>query len=183
MAGASGGALAAQTSAAGAFGFIGAGYLTSSRLQQELSLARAQLHLSESDPLPVGVGYLAWQLEKDPAYAADVLNVALSNRVQAIWLAFGNNIGRWIEYVRSYDASSGRRPRTHIFVQISSVEEARTAIWDWEVDVLVAQGLFFFVLLPQPPLAWIRLSSHVHSPQQELNLAVMGIAPRHRFSL
>lgn len=142
MAGASGGALAAQTSSAGAFGFIGAGYLTPSRIQEEVALARAQLHISETDPLPIGVGYLAWQLEKDLSSATDLLNAALSNRVQAIWLAFGNNIGRWIEYVRSYDAISGRNQRTLIFVQVSSVEEARTAIQDWKVDVLIAQGFF-----------------------------------------
>ncbi|KAG2138851.1 hypothetical protein BD769DRAFT_1433344 [Suillus cothurnatus] len=115
MAGASGGALAAQASAAGAFGFIGAGYLTSSRIQEELSLARS----------PTGVG---------------LLNVSLSNKVQAIWLAFGNNIDRWIEHIRSYDASSGRENKTLIFVQVSSVKEALIAIQDWKVDVLVAQG-------------------------------------------
>ncbi|KAG1741059.1 2-nitropropane dioxygenase [Suillus lakei] len=140
MAGASGGALAAQTSAAGAFGFVGAGYLTSSRIQEELSLARAQLLLSDADPLPIGVGYLAWQLEKDPSSAAGLLNVSLSNGVQAIWLAFGNSIGRWIEHIRFYDASSGREQKTLIFVQVSSVKEALIAIQDWKVDVLVAQG-------------------------------------------
>ncbi|OAX41382.1 2-nitropropane dioxygenase [Rhizopogon vinicolor AM-OR11-026] len=140
MAGASGGALAAQASAAGAFGFIGAGYLTSTGIQEELSIARAQLHLSETDTLPIGVGYLGWQLEKDPSSAIDLLNVALSNRVRAIWLAFGNNIGRWIEYVRSYDASSGRNHKTLIFLPISSVDAALTAIHDWKVDILVAQG-------------------------------------------
>jgi nitronate monooxygenase len=88
---------------------------------------------------------LAWELEKDPSSATDLLNVALSNRVQAVWLAFGNNIGRWIEYVRSYDAISGRNQKTVIFVRISSVEEAVTAIHDWKVDVLVAQGF------SQPP--------------------------------
>ncbi|KAG2150218.1 2-nitropropane dioxygenase [Suillus bovinus] len=139
MAGASGGALAAQTSAAGAFGFIGAGYLTSSRIQEELSLARAQLLLSPTDPLPIGVGYLAWQLDKDPC-GVGLLDISLSNKVKAIWLAFGNNIGRWIEHVRSYDASSGRDQKTLIFVQVSSAKEALIAIQDWKVDVLVAQG-------------------------------------------
>lgn len=142
MAGASGGALAAQTSAAGAFGFVGAGYMTPSRIQDELSLARAQLLLSDEDPLPIGVGYLAWQLEKDPPSGVDLLDVSLSNRVQAIWLAFGNSINRWIEYIRSYDARSGRERgrKTLIFVQVSSVKEALIAIQDWKVDVLVAQG-------------------------------------------
>lgn len=140
MAGAGGGALAAQTSAAGAFGFIGAGYLTASRIQEELSLARAQLLLSDTDPLPIGVGYLAWQLEKDPASAVGLLNVSLSNRVQAIWLAFGNSIDRWIDHIRSYDASSGRAQKTLIFVQVPSAKEALIAIQDWKVDVLVAQG-------------------------------------------
>ncbi|KAG0709165.1 2-nitropropane dioxygenase [Suillus ampliporus] len=140
MAGASGGALAAQTSAAGAFGFVGAGYLTPSRIQEELSIARAQLRLKEADPLPIGVGYLAWQLEKDLSSAARLLDVTLSNRVQAIWLAFGDSIGRWIDHVRSYDASSGREQKTLIFAQVSSVKEALIAIHDWKVDVLVAQG-------------------------------------------
>lgn len=116
--------------------------MTSSRIQEELSVARAQLHLSETDPLPIGVGYLAWQLEKDPSSAIDVLNVALSNKVRAIWFAFGNDIGRWIEHVRSYDESSGRNQKTLIFVQIASVDEALTATQDWKVDVLVAQGFF-----------------------------------------
>ncbi|KAG1831290.1 2-nitropropane dioxygenase [Suillus variegatus] len=139
MAGASGGALAAQASGAGAFGFIGAGYLTSSRIQEELSLARAQLLLSDADPLPIGVGYLAWQLDKEPA-GVGMLDVSLLNRVQAIWLAFGNNIGRWVDYIRSYDASSGREQKTLIFAQVSSAKEALVAIQDWKVDVLVAQG-------------------------------------------
>lgn len=140
MAGAGGGALAAQTSAAGAFGFVGAGYMTPSRIQEELSLARVQLALSDADPLPIGVGYLAWQLEKDPSSAIGLLDVSLSNRVQAIWLAFGNSIGQWIEHIRSYDASSGREQKTLIFVPVSSVKDALIAIQDWKVDVLVAQG-------------------------------------------
>lgn len=140
MAGASGGALAAQTSAAGAFGFVGAGYMSPSRIQDELSLARTQLLLSDEDPLPIGVGYLAWQLEKDPPSGVDLLDVSLSNRVQAIWLAFGNSIDRWIAHIRSYDARSGRERKTLIFVQVSSVKEALIAIQDWKVDVLVAQG-------------------------------------------
>lgn len=115
--------------------------MTPSRIQDELSLARAQLLLSDEDPLPIGVGYLAWQLEKDVSSGVDLLDVSLSNRVQAIWLAFGNNINRWIEYIRSYDASSGRERKTLIFVQVSSVKEALVAVQEWKVDVLVAQGL------------------------------------------
>lgn len=113
--------------------------MTSSRIQEELSLARAQLLLSDADPLPIGVGYLAWQLDKDPA-GVGMLDVSLLNRVQAIWLAFGNNIGRWVDYIRSYDASSGREQKTLIFAQVSSAKEALVAIQDWKVDVLVAQG-------------------------------------------
>ncbi|KAG2366951.1 2-nitropropane dioxygenase [Suillus spraguei] len=200
MALASGGALAAQTSAAGAFGFVGAGYLTSSRIREELSLARAQLLLSDTDPLPIGVGYLAWQLEKDPSSAAGLLNVSLSNRVQAIWLAFGNNIGRWIDHIRSYDASSGREERTLIFVQVSSVKEALIAIQDWKVDVLVAQGFsptslslrrstashvgaFYLAVLPKdgPPLlaaGGLSTGGHVASL---LALGVSGVVLGTRF--
>ncbi|KAF9245316.1 2-nitropropane dioxygenase [Melanogaster broomeanus] len=140
MAGASGGALAAQVTAGGAFGFLAAGYQRVEGLMDELSLARGILQLAASEPLPIGVGYLGWQLEKSTAKAEVMLSAALDNHVQAIWLAFGNNLGQWIKYIRDYDAEHKRSRATIVFLQVSSVEEALVAIHDWRVDVLVAQG-------------------------------------------
>ncbi|KAF9221412.1 2-nitropropane dioxygenase [Gyrodon lividus] len=140
MAGASGGALAAHVTAAGAFGFLSAGYKSAESLSDELSLAREILQLAASEPLPIGVGFLGWQLDKSTTKPEAMLSTALGNRVQAIWLAFGNNLGHWIKYIRDYDAENKRSRSTTVFVQVPSVEEALVAIHKWKVDVLVAQG-------------------------------------------
>ncbi len=89
-------------------------------------------------PLQIGVGFLCWYLEKNEPQGEKLIRVALDNRVTAIWLAFGNNLPKWIQLVRDYDATNGIK--TLIFVQLSSVEDARVAIHDWKVDVIVAQG-------------------------------------------
>ncbi|KAL4062465.1 2-nitropropane dioxygenase [Scleroderma citrinum] len=141
MAGASGGALAAHVTAAGALGFLAAGYLDATSLCKEISLARGVLNLTPSDRLPIGVGYLAWKLEKSTvAEAEDMLNAALDNNVQAMWLAFGVRLSEWIRYIRTYDNIHRRSSPTLIFVQVASVEEALVAIKNWKVDVVVAQG-------------------------------------------
>lgn len=119
------------------------GYLDATSLRKEISLSRSILDLPDSDRLPVGVGYLAWKLEKSAvAEAEDMLNVALDNHVQAIWLAFGARLGEWIEYIRSYDKIHQRSKPTVIFVQVSSIEEALVAVENWKVDVIVAQGRY-----------------------------------------
>jgi len=160
MAGASGGLLAARVTAGGGFGFLAAGtpithipqvrwliigtvtgYRTTEGLVNELSLARELLHLTPSDPLPIGVGYLGWQLEEPMAKPEVMLSAALDNRVYAVWLAFGNNLKEWIQFIRNYDAEHKHIRQTTIFVQVSSVEEALVASDEWKVDVLVAQGL------------------------------------------
>lgn len=117
------------------------GYKTAESLIGELSLAREILQLTPSDPLPIGVGYLGWQLEQPTANPQVVLSVALDNHVHAIWLAFGNDLERWIDFIRNYNADHKCVRQTTIFVQVSSVEEALVAANEWKVDVLVAQGL------------------------------------------
>jgi nitronate monooxygenase len=89
---------------------------------------------------PVGVGYLAWQLEKHESPLVDLLPIALENNVQAIWFAFGENLGRWIQLVRDHDSRVGKDKKTLIFVQISTVKEALVATNEWTVDCIVAQG-------------------------------------------
>lgn len=105
-----------------------------------------------SDVLPIGVGYLCWKLE-EPGYPGPaMLDLALENSVQAIWFSFGNEIGRWIEHVRRYEYPLGsqKADRKHtpvIFVLVNSVEEALVAVNEWKVDVLVAQGTRFLLIL------------------------------------
>lgn len=63
-----------------------------------------------------------------------MIDAALSHNVQAVWLSFGHNLAQWVKYVRERDS------KLLIFIQASSLEEAKVAIHDWNVDVVVAQG-------------------------------------------
>ncbi|KAF9054311.1 2-nitropropane dioxygenase [Panaeolus papilionaceus] len=136
MAGASGGALAAQVSLAGGFGFIGAGYGPLEVLQNDIKIAREVLQLSEASTLPIGVGFLVWLLEKAPiAEAEKAIDTVLEARVKAVWLAFGADIGRWIKYIRRHD-----RHGVKIFVQLSTPEQLQLALDVWHVDAIIVQG-------------------------------------------
>ncbi|PPQ65882.1 hypothetical protein CVT24_011213 [Panaeolus cyanescens] len=136
MAGASGGALAAQVSLAGGFGFIGAGYGGLEVLQKDIKIAQELLKLDESGTLPIGVGFLAWLLEKAPvADAEKLIDAALDARIKAVWLAFGADLGKWIDYIRRHD-----RYGVKIFVQLSTPEQLQLALDVWHVDAIIVQG-------------------------------------------
>ncbi|KAF8196648.1 2-nitropropane dioxygenase [Mycena galopus ATCC 62051] len=147
MAGAAGGQLAGQVSSAGGFGFLSAGYgATPADLKQQLSLARAAFETpgsthSEASDFPVGVGYLAWQLEQPKSPVVELLPIALEHNVQAVWFAFGEKLAQWIQFVRDHDRRMGNGKKTLIFVQISTVKEALVAANEWQVDCIVAQGV------------------------------------------
>ncbi|KAL6300026.1 2-nitropropane dioxygenase [Sparassis latifolia] len=144
MAGASSAKLAAQVSLGGGFGFTAPGYESAETLRDDLTSIRASfpnVGPGKTNPLPIGVGYLGWLLEASPDTASALLDAALDSNVQAVWFAFGNDLGRWIRYVREADAKAATPRKTTIFIQTSSVQEALTAVSEWKADVLVAQGV------------------------------------------
>ncbi|THH15622.1 hypothetical protein EW146_g4882 [Bondarzewia mesenterica] len=140
MAGASGGALSSQVTLAGGFGFIASGYGSLEAFRKELDIARSALNVS-SGTLPIGAGFLGWVLDRSDTKGVDYLYEALNNRVRAVWLSFGNDLGRWVDVVRGHDQKLGNDPKTLIFIQVNSPEQALVAARDWKVDVLVAQGI------------------------------------------
>lgn len=71
--------------------------------------------------------------------AAEVLDIALAANVQAIWLSFGDSLGRWVDYVRNKDRSN---PKTLVFILGNSVDECLAAK-KFGADVIVAQGSSF----------------------------------------
>lgn len=86
--------------------------------------------------------------------------------MKAVWFSFGEDLGKWVRYVRSYDEQrhrdrdqgKGSSPhKTVAFVLVNTLEEAKTAVERWDVDVLVAQGayflLFFFCVIYGTPLS------------------------------
>jgi len=160
MAGACGGALASEVSLAGGFGFLAPGeafasanaetdelrrcgttsvYTGVEKFRAEFDIARSMLNIP-SGPLPIGAGFLGWKLEDAGSLNIPLLELALENGVRAIWLSFGPDLSRWIEFVRNHDEKSGKSPKTLLFVQVNSVDDALIAAQAWKVDVLVAQG-------------------------------------------
>jgi hypothetical protein len=105
-----------------------------------------------SGPLPIGAGFLGWKLDEPGSQQIPLLELALENGVRAIWLSFGQDLGRWIEFVRNHDQKSGKSPKTLLFVQVNSVDEALIAVQTWKVDVLVAQGNTRLFRTPWPCL-------------------------------
>ncbi|KAF9457191.1 2-nitropropane dioxygenase [Collybia nuda] len=140
MAGASGGSLAAQVTLGGGFGFLGAGYETIEKHRSELSIARSILKVDAQAPLPIGVGYLGWLLDDPKNKGQELLSIALENRVQAIWLSFGNDLEKWIQLIRNTESNREVKEKTKIFIVVSSVQEALVAANKWKADVIVAQG-------------------------------------------
>jgi len=117
---------------------IARGYGTVDQLKAEVDIARSLLGVTSESILPIGIGYLCFRLELPGVQAFDYLDVALDSKVKAVWLSFGERIADWIAYIREKESTPGA---TKIFVQISTVEEALTAMKDWKVDVVSAQGL------------------------------------------
>ncbi|RXW23962.1 hypothetical protein EST38_g1884 [Candolleomyces aberdarensis] len=140
MAFASGGVLAAEVSLAGGFGFIGSGYDTTEKLRRDLETARTVLKVGPGSPLSIGVGFLGWILDKSEANSKELLALLVEYRVKAIWLAFGDNLSSWIQFVRELNQQSGGPPIL-VFVQVCSFQEALTAINEWKADVVVVQGI------------------------------------------
>ncbi|KAF5336008.1 hypothetical protein D9611_006237 [Ephemerocybe angulata] len=138
MAYASGGALAAEVTLAGGFGFIGVGSEPAEKLSRELATARRILNTEPTSTLRIGVGFLGWILDQNESLSKDLINLLFEQRVQAVWLSFGNNLAQWIEYIRAQSQQSGHP--IFIFVVVSSPAESQRAINEWKADVIVAQG-------------------------------------------
>ncbi|KAG2011483.1 2-nitropropane dioxygenase, variant 2 [Coprinopsis cinerea AmutBmut pab1-1] len=139
MAGASGGALAAQVTLAGGFGFLAAGYGSADKLRAEFEIARNLIQPNEKGILPVGVGFLGWLLDKNEELAKEQISVALEYGVQAIWLSFGDRLDYWVDYIRKLNESKCGH-KVLFFVQITSAKEAEMAVNVLKADIIVAQG-------------------------------------------
>ncbi|RDB24642.1 Nitronate monooxygenase [Hypsizygus marmoreus] len=131
--------IGAAVTSAGAFGFIGAGFLSSENIKLNFEVVRQKLQLSRGDPVPIGIGFIGWVLDKTECSDDPRINATLDEKPMAIWFAFGVDLGKYIAQVRAYDAE--REHKTVIFVIVNSVQEALKAANEWKVDVLVAQGI------------------------------------------
>lgn len=116
------------------------GYDSPAVLQRELDIARGLLQTDSQATLPIGVGFLAWQLDKNPIKAEELLHTTLAARVQAIWLSFGDDLARWVAWIRAHDERKGGPDAVKLFIQVSTVPDVRRALNEWDADVIVVQG-------------------------------------------
>ncbi|KAI0629210.1 2-nitropropane dioxygenase [Trametes polyzona] len=132
--------LAMEVARGGGFGFFGvaSAAVTPDNLRDQLSQARASVPDLADKPLPMGCGFIGWMLDSKEDEYKPLIDIALENKVRAIWLSFGNDLPRWIEYIRTSPLSASHKPL--IFVLVTTVEEAVKAVQDWKIDVLIVQG-------------------------------------------
>ena len=117
MGSAAGGKLAAAVTNAGGLGLVGSGYANTDAVRKELT---------EAGNTRVGVGFILWALEKNPA----ALDVALDARPAAIMLSFGDPTpftGRI------------RDAGCKIICQVQTLAQAKQAAAAG-ADVIIAQG-------------------------------------------
>ncbi|KAJ7466353.1 hypothetical protein FB451DRAFT_1352600 [Mycena latifolia] len=129
--------LAAAVTATGGLGCIGAGFLSSQVLKEEIQKIRTSLNTPSGEPVPIAVGFLGWVLDRTETSDDPRLLAVLDENVAAVWFAFGVDLEKYVDQVHAYNTRTGRK--TFIFVNLSSVEDARrTALRG--VDVVVVQG-------------------------------------------
>lgn len=107
---------------------------------------RKTLKVSADAPVPVGIGFLGWILDMTEASEDPRIPLALAEKVETLWFAFGNDLEKYIKQVREFDAK--REHKTKIFCCVNSIEEALRAANEWKVDALVTQGKSNSVRVP-----------------------------------
>jgi nitronate monooxygenase len=112
-----GGELARAVSSAGGLGLIGPGYHGAAWIDREFRVAEGAR---------VGVGFITWDLAKDPGKLA----AALAHRPFAVMLSFGDAA----PFVAAIRAAGAR-----LILQVQTLEAARDAA-RVEPDLIVAQG-------------------------------------------
>jgi nitronate monooxygenase len=117
MGSAAGGKLASAVSHAGGLGMLGSGYANEATIRKELA---------EAGNARVGVGFILWALDKNPA----ALDVALDARPAEIMLSFGDPS----PYAGRIKAAGCR-----IICQVQTLEQAQQAA-SLGADVIIAQG-------------------------------------------
>jgi nitronate monooxygenase len=113
----SGGALAAQVSASGGLGLIGAGYGDPDWMRRELAAAGGAR---------IGIGFITWSLARRP----ELLDLALAPKPCAVMLSFGDPLP-FAERIRAAGAK--------LLLQVQTLADARRAL-EARADVIVAQG-------------------------------------------
>jgi len=130
--------LVAAVTKAGGFGFLAAGPETPEQVKQLVQTARSHLNAPPGAQVQIGTGFLGWSLDKYEAVPNPCISAFLDEHPAAIWFAFGNDLGKYIQQVRDYQMDKPHK--TKVFVIVNSLAETLKAAHEWKADVLVVQG-------------------------------------------
>jgi len=129
-------ALVAAVINAGGLGFLGAGNEPAPKLAEALDEAAALVDADKRHL--IGMGFVGWVLDMFNKDTDPRLNTVLAKKPLAIWLAYGEDLGKYVRLIREHDAAQGRK--TYLFVNVNSKDEALRAANEWKVDAIIAQG-------------------------------------------
>ncbi|KAF8135866.1 2-nitropropane dioxygenase [Mycena galopus ATCC 62051] len=130
--------LAAEVSAAGGFGCIGAGFDSTYLLREKIQKVRTRLNITQGEPVPIAIGFIGWILDITESSDDPRLLAILDELPTAVWLAFGVDLDKYIDQIQAHNKTTGHN--TFIFVIVHSVEDVRRAAGKG-VDAVVVQGL------------------------------------------
>ncbi|KAF9255701.1 inosine monophosphate dehydrogenase [Marasmius fiardii PR-910] len=129
--------LVASVIKAGGIGFLGAGNEPSPKLVEMIDQARAGLDANQQ--ALVAMGFVGWVLDKFGSSESDPrLKTVLDKKVSGIWLAFGEDLGKYVTQIREHNKTSGHT--TRILINVNTIEEAKKAANKWKADVVIIQG-------------------------------------------
>lgn len=129
--------MATAVTMAGGFGFMGSAFDGSAVVTEKLQTVRKKLSIPPNKPLPIGIGFIGWILDKPTTERR--IEAALDELPAAIWFSFGDDLGQYVAQVRAYEAN--RDHKTLVFVVVNSVADALRATNEWKVDALIVQGI------------------------------------------
>ncbi|KAF7344841.1 2-nitropropane dioxygenase [Mycena venus] len=130
--------LAAEVSAAGGFGSIGAGFYSTQALREKIQKIREKLNITRGQPVPITVGFIGWALDITESSDDPRLLAILDEVPVSVWFAIGLDLDKYIDQVRMHNKRTGRK--TFIFVMVHSVEDVRRAAQK-DVDAVVVEGI------------------------------------------
>lgn len=140
---------------AGGIGFLGAGTMALSLQSIPLTLMstlagnepapkladmidQARAGLNPEQQALVGMGLVGWVLDRFNTGNDPRLKTVLDRKVSGIWLAFGNDLGKYVTQIREHSKASGHN--TKVLVNVNTLDELKTALNEWKVDVVIVQG-------------------------------------------
>ncbi|KAJ3567906.1 hypothetical protein NP233_g6068 [Leucocoprinus birnbaumii] len=129
-------ALVASAIKAGGIGFLGAGNEPAPKLAAMIDQARAGL--SPEQQALVGMGLVGWVMDRFNTGDDPRLNTVLDKEVSGIWLAYGSDLGKYVEQIREHSKRTGHK--TRVLVNVNTIDELNRAVNEWKADVVIVQG-------------------------------------------